>query len=552
MAVNPAHLKRYKDIALLLARHGRADLIAHAGLEEVFAEGEEPVAAEVRAAEVEAASLAEDLEALGPTYIKLGQLLSTRHNLLPEPYTRALEPLQDSARPFPGEEAERIVEEELGVPVDRAFAFFDREPMAAASLGQVHRATLRDGRAVAVKVQRPGIRQTVHDDLEALGEIAAFMQEHSEIGRRYAVAEAMEQFRRAIVRELDYRQEAANLVMLGRNLAEFESIVVPAPVQDYTTSRVLTMDLVRGRKVTALSPLRRLELDGHRLADDLFRAYLQQILVDGFFHADPHPGNVFLTDDGRLALLDLGMMAHVTSRLQDRLLRVLLALGEGESDAAADVVLEMAERTEGFDERRARSDLAGLVARFHASPTEELQAGRVVLQLSRIAARDGLRLPPELALLGKTLLDLDRVARSLDPTFDTDAAIRRHAAETMRRRMLKGLSPGNVLSHALQMSELVEELPGRLNRLLDAAVGNRLELRVHAIDEARLMAGLQKIANRITLGLLLAALIVGAAMLMRVETRFQLFGYPGFAILAFILAAGGGVALAVTILMKDE
>jgi predicted unusual protein kinase regulating ubiquinone biosynthesis (AarF/ABC1/UbiB family) len=436
--------------------------------------------------------------------------------------------------------------------MSKVFADFDPTPMAAASLGQVHRATLRDGRLVAVKVQRPGVREQVAADLEALADIAQFMDTHTEAGARYQFSALLAEFRKSLVRELDYGQEAANLDTLRKNLAAFESIVVPAPVHDFTTVRVLTMEYVTGTKITELSHVVRLEIDGAHLADELFRAYLQQILVDGFFHADPHPGNVFLTADGHIALIDLGMVAHVTPRLQDHLLQLLLAVSEGRSDDATAVALTLGERRQHFDEPKLTRSVADLVARHQDATLENIQVGAVVLEMARTAGDCGLVMPPELTMLGKTLLNLDEVGRTLDPTFNPNAAVQKNASEMMRQRLLKSASPGNLFSAMLDAKEFAERLPGRVNRILDLVAGNELKLKVDSIDETRLMMGLQKIANRITLGLLLASLIVGAALLMQVETSFRILGYPGLAIVFFLLAAAGAGALMFSILFGDD
>lgn len=346
LSLKPQHLKRYKDIALLLMKYGRSDVVTAAGLDPMLSD--DPVVAETT--DQTAADLAGDLERMGPTFIKLGQLLSTRSDLLPDEYIRALSRLQDRVEPFPFSEVEPLVTAELGVRLSKAFSEFEATPLAAASLGQVHRAALRDGRQVAVKVQRPGIRSRVAEELETLEDIAEFLDQHTAVGGRYQFTQMLEEFRRSLLRELDYRQEAQNLTLLRHNLADFRRIIVPAPVDDYTTSRVLTMEYVPGTKITALSRVARLELDGAGLADDLFRAYLTQVLVDGFFHADPHPGNVLLTDDGRLALLDLGMVARMAPRVQEQLLQLLLAVSEGRSDEAMASVLKLAEKRPPFDE----------------------------------------------------------------------------------------------------------------------------------------------------------------------------------------------------------
>ena len=548
LSLKPQHLKRYKDVAVLLMKYGRSDLVKTAGLDpDLDDESPAPTATDPSASE-----LADDLERMGPTFIKLGQLLSTRPDILPLPYLHALTRLQDRVEPFSFAEVEGIVISELGVRLSKAFSEFEAKPVAAASLGQVHRAAMRDGRPVAVKVQRPDIREWVMEDLDALEEIAEFLDHHTEMGRRYGFVQILDEFRRSLLRELDYRQEAQNLTLLRRNLSEFSAIVVPAPIEDYTTSRVLTMEYVSGTKITTLSPVALLELNGAALAEQLFRAYLKQILVDGFFHADPHPGNVLVTDAGQIALLDLGMVGRIAPRLQEPLLQLLLAISEGQSDDAVRFALKLGEVRPDFDEPEFCRRVADLVGRHQDAELRNMQVGKGVLEIGRIAGDAGLRLPSELTMLGKTLLNLDQIAEALDPTFNPNASIRKNAAEIMRGRLLKSASPGNMLGGILELKEFMERLPGRVNKILDTVANNQLEVKVDAIDEARLMAGFQKVANRITLGLLLAALIIGAAMLMQVETSFRILGYPGLAIIFFLLAAGGGIALMLSILLKDE
>ena len=548
LSLKTDHLARYKDIVLLLVKYGRSDLVKHAGLSDAVSEGEASTPVGQQALPEQ---LAADLERLGPTYVKLGQLLSTRADLLPPAFLEALTRLQDKVEPFPFADVEAIVTAELGVKISKAFVEFEKTPVAAASLGQVHRAVLRTGRPVAVKVQRPGIQERILKDLEVLEEIAEAADEHTEAGRKFGFTGMLQEFRKTLLRELDYRQESRNLETLAQNLAEFDRIVVPAPVEDYTTSRVLTTEYVRGQKVTSLHPVVQLDLDGEVLAEQLFRAYLKQIMVYGFVHADPHPGNVFLTEDNRIALLDLGMVARVTPSMQEKLLQVLIAISEGRGDEAAATGLKIGRPMAGFDELEYRRQVADLVGQSQGARMDQIQVGRVVLAFSRLCGQSGIRVPPELTLLGKTLLNLDLVGRTLDPHFDPNAAIRRYAGEITRQRMLKALSPGHFLETALELKDFVQHLPGRINKIMDLAASNSLQVGVDAIDEQVLVEGFQKIANRITVGLILAALIVGAAMLMRVETAFRILGYPGLAMLCFLAAAGGGLTLVWNIVRSD-
>jgi predicted unusual protein kinase regulating ubiquinone biosynthesis (AarF/ABC1/UbiB family) len=533
-------LGRYRDLAWFVAKYGRADFVTRA------LHGEESGSADREAAE----AFARDLESLGPTFIKLGQILSTRADLLPPVYLDALARLQDNVEPFPYEDVERTIREELGVRVSHAFLEFDRRPIAAASLGQVHRAVLRGGRAVAVKVQRPGIRERIDQDLATFHEIATVIDRIG-AARNVDAARVIEEFKHTLLAELDYREEARNLVTIAHQLRDFENIVVPLPVDDFTTARVLTMDYVAGTKITAVSRIEWTEVDGAALAEDLFRAYLHQILIDGVFHADPHPGNVLLTPDRRIALIDLGMVGRISAPVQEQLFKLILAIGEGRGDDAANVLVTLGERRDDFEEMEMRRAISEIVSHYHGMTMSEMNVGRVMLEMSRSGAEHGLKIPPELALLGKTLLHLDEVGRCLDPEFDVNASLRQNASSVMRRRMLKSATPANVFSAAMDVREFAERLPGRVNKILDSMAANDLRFKVEVIDQGSIIEGLQKVANRIALGLVLAALIVGAAMLARVPTSLTIFGYPWIAMLLFLAAATGGFWMAWTILAGD-
>ena len=539
------HLRRYGELGRLLVKYGRSDLAKEIDFDGLPAEdaldGEAPP---------EAAELADDLERLGPTFIKLGQLLSTRTDVLPPAYTAALSRLQDDVAPLPITDIDEVFTAELGMTRRDIFVWFDDEPLASASLGQVHRARLANGHEVVVKVQRPGVREQIADDMEAIGELAHFLDEHTDIGRRTGFEELVDQFARSLTDELDYQREAANLQRLAEIVAPYDRLVVPLPVLEATTRRVLTMDYVAGRKVTDITPVGRTDVDGRELASQLFRAYLDQILVEGFFHADPHPGNVLLTDDGRLVLLDLGMVARVPPRFQDALVQLLVAVSGGQGEDAAKVAIQLGHPLRDFDEGAFLRGAAALVDRSHGVGMGDVDSGTLVMELNRLALDTGLRLPPELAMLGKALLNLDQIARILDPDFDPSACVRDHADAVLRDRMKP--SRERLVSAALEAREFMEALPHRANRLLDALSEGELRINVDAFDEKELLKGLHHMANRVTTGLLLAALVVGAAMLTRVQTATTLFGYPALAIVCFLLAAGGAAALFASILLEGR
>lgn len=312
------------------------------------------------------------------------------------------------------------------------------------------------------------------------------------------------------------------------------------------------MEYIPGKKITELSPLRLMEIDGPGLARELFRAYLKQILLDGFVHADPHPGNVFLTDDDQIALIDLGMVARLLPGFRDNVLRLLLAISEGRGEEAAEVTIKMGEPKPGFDRAEFSKRIAEIVAENADANLSRLNSGKVALEITKISADCWFRLPSEFTMVAKALLNLDRSVFTLDPNFEPTTIIRQRAMEILQRNLIQTMAPGNLLGGVVELKEFVEKLPSRVNKILDTIGNNEFKVDInHAIDEKIVLEGLQKVANRISLGLILAALIVGAAMLMRVETSFRILGYPGFAMIFFLLAAITGVAMVITIVMSD-
>ena len=496
--------------------------------------------------------LVEDLKAMGPTYIKLGQLLSTRPDLLPDEYLDALANLQDNVSPVPFAEVKEIIEEELGTRISKAFKVFDEKPLASASIGQVHRAELNSGKPVAVKVQRPGIVKQFMEDLDTLDEMTAMAVKHLEAAHTYAIDEVFAELRRILINELDYKKEAQNLKTLKKNLQSYEHLIIPAPVDDYSATKVLTMEFVGGKKVTSLSPLRQLEHDFSELVEELVEAYLQQIINDGFTHADPHPGNIKFTEDNKIALIDLGMVARFTPQLQENLIELLLAISQSNGEKTGQVLLKMSELNEDSQKKQFAKTVSDVIMESENSRAKDLQTGRILIQLNRLALTTHIKLPVEINILGKILLNLDQIVALLDPEFDLRAAIQRNVHEIMRRKMLAELKPENFFSTLIESKHFIEKMPERMNRISENLANNELKIKIDAIDEKRVTDGFQKVANRITLGLIIAAMIIGASMLMQVPSDFTIFGYPGLAMLFFLLAAAGGIVICYVIIFRDE
>lgn len=493
-----------------------------------------------------------DLEALGPTFVKIGQMLSTRPDLVPPEYIAALCRLQDQVAPADLDAIEAQIATELGAPLKKLFAEFDPVPLGTASFAQVHAAVLPSGRKVAVKVQRPGLVAAIEADMATIGNLIGSLGLVSGVGKRLGFSEWLAEFRTTMLAELDYLQEANNLETFRTRLEPYARISVPAPVWDYTTRLVLTMDRAEGIRVTQIPNVLRTEADLAPLAQDLGRAYLDQIFMHGLIHADPHPGNVVLTADQDLVLLDLGMVGHVPPRMRDQLLKLILATTEGRGEQVAETLMHMGTRLEDFDEPRFARETGRMVARFSNSSVRTESEGGFLLQLVRIGGECGLRPPAELTLLGKTLLNLEAVLLALDAQMSMREVLQGHLAELFRARTKASLDIGRLATDALEMQELVREAPQRLSVLLRTLADNRFKVNIAGLEESHLIESMQKIANRITVGIIAAAMIVGAALMMDVPTKQQLFGYPALALVMFLIASALGGALVVSVLAGDR
>lgn len=542
------HFSRYRQLGYMLYKYGRSDIVQQSGLLGTVGEIDEVPDGETSKPE----QLANDLEEMGPAFVKLGQLLSTRPDFLPAPYLEALSRLQDNAGAVPWEEIKRVIESELGVEPHKLFGEFSETPLASASLGQVHRATMRDGRKVVVKVQRPDIIKPLTDDLEALSELAHFLETHTELGRSYQIVQLVASLESSLKRELDYVQEAQNCLTLTKNLTDHPRIVIPQPITDLTTRRVLTMEYVQGSKITNLSETVLIELDRNQIADDIFNAYLNQVLVDGVFHADPHPGNLALTDDRKIALMDFGLVCHVPVKMRGQMVKLVLALAESDGETAAQVAEAIGEQTDSFDSVEFRKVVSGIVAANANSTVEQMSVGTTMMELQRAAGRNGLALPDEMMLLGKTLMNLDRVVLVLAPDFDPNAAIKAHATEFLAKHAHSKITLATMYHSLLESAEFAQELPSRANKLLSMAAENELRVKVDSIDEEGLIRGINKIANRITAGLIVAALVVGASLIMRLDTPWKIFGYPALATIFFVISASAAVYLLWQAMFVDD
>jgi predicted unusual protein kinase regulating ubiquinone biosynthesis (AarF/ABC1/UbiB family) len=556
--LKPRNLGAYKDLLLLFTRYGRKDFRLSLAPEELaLPEDESPVMEpDVRA---RAEAFAKALQGMGPTYVKFGQLLSTRPDIVPHEYIVALESLQDSLEPFSFGDVEHIIEEELGIRLSKAFESFEAKPIAAASLGQVHRAVLRDGRDVVVKVQRPNVREQVRKDLEVFTEIAQELEKYTEIGRKLNLVAAIEQARVVMYGELNYLHEARNTEVLREHLTIFPEIYIPAVVNDFTSSRVLTTELVKGRKVSKLTPIAFIEGDYAHLASVLTRAYLKQICVDGVWHSDPHPGNVFVRDNPddengapQLVLLDFGMVSRISEAFQDEIIKLLLAISTNRGEETADACVRMCEPQERFDPVKFTRDISMIVASVHDVNANEINTGQLIFNVIGIANANDLRAPAELTMLAKTLLHLDAITKKLDPDYDPQRVIREYSEKLIALKLGHKLNPRNFYPALLDLNRLILDFPHRAREIIDLAATGRLSLGIKLTQAEEFLGGMHKIANRITVGVIIAALLMSSSMMMRVPTTFTIFGYPGLAVLGYLFASIAGFYLIVSTLAKDR
>ena len=541
-------LSRYTEIGRFLLKYRNAGVFKDLSVDEKLVDASASSIPEGKPEE-----FVKDLEALGPTFVKIGQTLSTRPDLIPEAYITALERMQDNVAPISFDAVREIIEAELGARLSKLFETFEEVPLAAASLGQVHYATLRGGRQVVVKVQRPNIGQLIRNDLDVLTTSAGAVDKLTDVGRRYRFVDWVDEFRAALTSELDYLLEAENLKRFAEHLAAYERLVVPKPILDMTTQRVITMDFIKGRKVTSASKLLRTETDLGILGQELMKAYLDQVFVHGLIHADPHPGNLLLTDDGRLALVDLGMVALVAPKMRERLFKLVLAIVDGRGEDVAESCMELGTRLEDFDEPRLVRECGRMIGEYATQAHDaDRSEGRLLLMLTRLSADCGLRPPPEISVLGKTLLNLDMAASVLDPGLDARTVVLNHVHDVMLKQVWRSLSPSNLAGELVETHEMMRDLPRHAHALLKSLAENRFRVKIGGLEEAHLVENLQKVANRISSGLVVAALIVGAALMMRIPTTLTLWDYPAVALVMFLLAAGIGFALIISAWRSDR
>ena len=544
--LKPRNLTRIRQVTTVFIRNGFEDVLQSFDLLSWMGLRRRRVKKPEERLQSRAENFRLTLEELGTTYIKLGQLLSTRPDLLPPVFIEELIRLQDRVEPVPFDGVRAVLEQELARPLDDVFARFDPEPVASASIAQVYRARLWPGVSdldgeVAVKVVKPGVPELVRSDMEILREIAERLS-RSTLARRYDFERLSSQLDTTLKAELDLRQEASNARRIRASMKDFARLRVPRVVDELTRERVLVLEYVDGTKLSAIEGAR------PELADELWRAYLKQILMDGAFQCDPHPGNFLIDGDGRLALLDYGMIAFVSRENQLRLMALLITLVERDGDRTARACIEMGIVGKDFREARFRAEAGHLVARHSGMTLRELPFGLIVRDLLVLSVKNDIQIPPEMVLLGKTLLNLEPICRKLDPDMDPVSTMKDVAMRLVEDQIRRDISTERLMSLALEVRSFLYDVPLSVRRVLTQLANNELRVGIEIEKAEQMQVAVRDVANRITLGVITAALIMGSALLVRVGAGLTIFDLPIIAFVGFLMAAGLGIFVVVQIL----
>lgn len=515
-----SRLGRLREIVQVLFRYGFGYLVDQLDLKELLS----PFDRARKVAEEEAPSrgvrLRRALEDLGPTFVKLGQLLSTRPDLLPPDVVSELAKLQDRVPPFPFADVRQVVAAELGQELDEVFASFDPEPVGSASLGQVHRAQLPDGRQVVVKVQRPGVERTIRTDLLVLADLARLADQRTAWGRIYRFSEMVEEFSRALNEELDYTAEARHAERLAAAFHEDPNVHIPSIYWEFTTTRVLTQEYLAGIKLEDHATLRAAGYSLPRLAERLTQAMLKQILEVGCFHADPHPGNILVLPGEVIGFLDFGLVGYLSRERKETFLRLILAVHRHQTDVLVQGLKELGTTTVPLQESELRRDIELMLDKYYGLPLARIHLGQAIRELMDVAFRHHLRLPADFTLLAKTLLTLEGVVTALDPQLSLLQVMEPIARNYLRER----LAPRHLLASAgKRMGEyitLAEDLPRLLKGLLEQATGGKLKLSWELPELEASLRRLDRISNRLSFSMVLlafsiimASLILGSAII---------------------------------------
>lgn len=549
------HLSRYRQILAVLFKYGFDDLIEVLKIDQYIEVGRqmisggrsEPVKRLSRAVRVRMA-----LEELGPTFIKLGQVLSARPDLVAAEFSTELVKLQDRVPPCEFADIRKIVEAELGGSLETRFSRFDVQPIASASIGQVHRARLEDGEDVAVKVQRPAIRKTIEVDLEIMLHLAMLMERHMEELAFHQPVKIVEEFAKTIEKEIDFAFEAANMERFGRFFLNDETVYIPKVFTEFSTHRVLTMEFVDGIKVSRVAELQSAGMDLTAVTRRGARFILRQVFDLGVFHADPHPGNIFVLPENIICLLDFGMVGIVDRYTREDFVDLVDSIVHQDAGRTSQVLLKITCRDDDPDPRALERDISDFMGLHLYKPLKDIKIGALLQDLLDIAARHRLMVPPDAFLMVKAFTTIEGVALQLDPNFDMVAA----AAPFIERVKLARFSPQRISEDMFkigaEMVHFMRQFPREALDIIRLVRQQKISFRFQNQHTETMLATYDQISNRISFAIIIAALVIGSALIVISEIPPLFYGISLIGIVVFSAAAVMGVWLLVAILRKGR
>ena len=481
------------------------------------------------------------LEELGPTFIKFGQILSLRRDILSEEFVQELQKLQDSVPPFPVEQAREEIFSEFGKHVEKLYSYFDDKPLAAASIGQVHRARLLDGRDVVVKIQRPGIKGTIETDISILLTLARLINRYIPEAKLYDPVGMVEEFSQSIRKELDFRIEGRSADRFRTMFEDSKSVFIPEVLWEISGSHILTIEYAPGKRIT--------ETDGdalsrHTLAKLFSDSYLVQIFEHGFFHADPHPGNVFVLDDGRICFHDFGIMGRLDDEMMDNLAGLFLAVIDKDIVRLMDIYLETGIVIGEFDQRALKKDMREFMEGYYDVPLKDFSFAEFVNGLISLGRRHHVKIPTDMLLFGKAFMTVESIVRTLDPEFNLVENMRPYTQHLLRKKLFE---PARIyrdmVKIGLEMSSLLRGLPRELHHIIKRIREGRIEIEVRHEKLEGLEQHIDKASNRLSFSLIIASIIVGSSIIMQTQIGPLLLGYPLIGVVGYLVAGFLGLWL---------
>ena len=549
------HIQRYRQILTVLIKYGFGDLVNILKIEHYLEIGFQVVSRK-RREKMDKLSRAERvrmaLEELGPTFIKMGQILSTRPDLLPVEFIRELPKLQDNVPPFLFTDVKKIIEKELKKPIEEIFSHFDEHPLAAASIGQVHHARTLDGEDVAVKVQRPNIYKTIEVDLEIMLHLATLMERHLEGWEVHRPTKIVEEFARTLEKELDYSLEASYMERFAMQFVSEQTVYVPKVYRESSTSKVLTMEYIGGVKGSDIKLLEKDGLDRREIARRGFDLIMKQIVVHGFFHADPHPGNIFILPGNVICYLDFGMMGRIERQSREDFANLVMGIVRRDEAKTMDALLRLTVFDEQPDRRLLGRDVAEFIDQHFYRSLKELELGKLLNQLLEMVARHRLRVPPDLFLMIKALSTVEGLGSILDPDFD---AIKQ-AAPFVRRVQMNRLNPrriaGDIMDSGAEVIHLLKEVPGELREILSQAKQGKVKIEFEHRGLEPMLSTHDRISNRLAFAVVLASLIIGSSLIVLSGIPPKWYGIPLIGLAGYLIAGVMGLWLLITILRRGR